>query len=933
MKRKITRLFLGAAAAMLALGIAWRTSLETSSNGLIASEGVSQSRSDTLAEAITTARYSIDAVNGSFFAENPANRIGATFTASGVELITDSNVRSRLRLSTIGYGIDQREVIRGDWLHDKTRITAKHCITSNGSMRSPAVEEWFDNRPEGLEQGFILDKRPDSEGDNPAPLRIVLNVDGDLIAAETADGQAIELANDAGTNVLRYEKLKVWDSQGQMLTARMTTAGTEIWLDVEDAAAAYPITIDPTYVHSQKLTRPDSTAGDHFGEAIAPISSGGSFLAVGAPQADVGGNQDQGAVYLFKRSTATSNWTFVQKIMAEDGAAFDNFGSALGRSSNSASQLWIGAPNANIDGKADQGAVYRFAFSSTTNTWTQFIKATSTDGLAGDNFGSAIFQLGTDIYVSAPNDDVTATDQGSVYWIEDDGGHRKRLNATDAAANDNFGSSIYADYLNQFDKRLIVGADQDDIGDATNQGSVYILDYDTSSNTWNQSQKLLAPDGALGDNFGTSLARELDGLYVGATGDDIGSNSGQGSVHFYERVGNVYVYDGKITAADGEAFDRFGSCLDTYSFYDEVLVVGAPFADVAGAQNAGAVYKFNRTRVSDNHSTFRQSGRIASYDGGANDHFGSALALTGPLNLYVSSPDDDVDQDADQGSVYVMPRSTSFDYDGDGRSDLSVFRPSSGSWYLQQSRNGFSGVNFGLSSDKIVPADYDGDGRTDIAIYRPSQGTWYISNSFSHDYTVVQFGVAEDMPAPADYDGDGRDDIAVFRPSNGTWYIRKSFNGSITITQFGASGDIPAVGDFTRDGKADISVFRPSDGSWYRIDSRDGNFEGELFGVPGDRIVPADYDGDTGTDIAVYRPSDGTWFIRRGTLGLFDSIVFGISSDVPVPGDYDGDGRSDLAVFRSSSGYWYMTNSSNGSFTSFPWGQNGDRPTQNAFGN
>ena len=123
----------------------------------------------------------------------------------------------------------------------------------------------------------------------------------------------------------------------------------------------------------------------------------------------------------------------------------------------------------------------------------------------------------------------------------------------------------------------------------------------------------------------------------------------------------------------------------------------------------------------------------------------------------------------------ISLRATAFDYDGDNRSDISVFRSSTSAWYLQQSTSGFYGTQFGRADDGIVPADYDGDGRTDIAVYRPTDsiwnttGVWYILNSSNGVVTYHVFGLATDMPTPADYDGDGLADTSVYRPSNGTW--------------------------------------------------------------------------------------------------------------------------------------------------------------------
>ena len=267
-----------------------------------------------------------------------------------------------------------------------------------------------------------------------------------------------------------------------------------------------------------------------------------------------------------------------------------------------------------------------------------------------------------------------------------------------------------------------------------------------------------------------------------------------------------------------------------------------------------------------------------------------------------------------------------YDFDGDGRSDLSVFRPSNGVWYLQQSTNGFRGVAFGAGDDIITPADYDGDSKTDIAVFRPSNGVWYLQQS-SAGFTGVSFGANGDVPVPADYDGDGRADIAVFRPSNGVWYIQQSTLGFTGIA-FGANGDIPVAGDYDGDGRADLAVFRPSNGVWY-LQQSTGGFTGVAFGTNGDKPVAADYDGDGKTDIAVFRPSNGVWYLQRSTAG-FAGIAFGAAGDLPVAADYDGDGKSDIAVFRPSNGVWYQQMSTQG-FTGVAFGASGDKPIPSAY--
>ncbi len=279
------------------------------------------------------------------------------------------------------------------------------------------------------------------------------------------------------------------------------------------------------------------------------------------------------------------------------------------------------------------------------------------------------------------------------------------------------------------------------------------------------------------------------------------------------------------------------------------------------------------------------------------------------------------------------PTAALFDYDGDGRTDMSVFRPASGVWYLNRSTDGFKGLQFGVDGDRLAPADYDGDGKTDIAVYRPSDGRWYILNSATNTVTYPVFGAAEDLPAPGDHDGDGKADLNVFRPSQGTWYRQNSSNGSFFGMQFGAMGDVPTVGDFDGDGKNDLGIWRPSNGDWYNIRSSNGSVFGERFGQTGDKIAPADYDGDGKTDIAIFRPSTGLWVVRNSATATYSYHVFGAPSDVPISGDYDGDGKADIGVWRPSDGTWYIQRSDNGQFIVFPWGQNGDRPTPAAFGN
>lgn len=265
-----------------------------------------------------------------------------------------------------------------------------------------------------------------------------------------------------------------------------------------------------------------------------------------------------------------------------------------------------------------------------------------------------------------------------------------------------------------------------------------------------------------------------------------------------------------------------------------------------------------------------------------------------------------------------------FDFDGDGKSDVSVFRPSSGGWYIIPSNTPASSISaqFGIATDTITPADYDGDRKTDIAVYRA--GVWYVIQSATNTLRYENWGVSGDTPIPADYDGDGKADFAVYRPAEGNWYVHRSLDNGLQTTTFGIAGDRPVPGDFDGDGRADIAILRVSSSTWFISPSGNGPVITEQFGSANDRPVVADYDGDGRDNIAVFRPSNGTWYTSQDAQTNYGARQWGMSGDVPAPADYDGDGRADYAVFRA--GAWYILHSGPVTIRSEAWGTVADVP-------
>jgi hypothetical protein len=286
---------------------------------------------------------------------------------------------------------------------------------------------------------------------------------------------------------------------------------------------------------------------------------------------------------------------------------------------------------------------------------------------------------------------------------------------------------------------------------------------------------------------------------------------------------------------------------------------------------------------------------------------------------------------ADLTSPYATVR-----YDTDTVAwNKAIWRPSTQQWWIL---GGMHGVDYwGLPGDVPVPADYDGDGFTDIGVWRPGDGTWYVIHSSSNTQRWTQWGMNGDIPVPGDYDGDGEDDYAVYRPGDMKLYVYADGCAAQTIWGRYVGPGSPVVGDFDGDGTDDLAMYKNdgtfsiwpvSTGGSATIGSLGSTIIGYwppyvlyLFTTP----VVGDFDGDGRADLGRFEYGSARWVIRFSGSGIMGAMSFGNGYDKPVPGDYNGDGITELATWTADNGaglsYFHVLGQADQQ-----WGYPGDTP-------
>jgi uncharacterized repeat protein (TIGR01451 family) len=541
-----------------------------------------------------------------------------TFRREGIEIVSAQPTASwRLGVSVTGYGHDGdvRPLPSAEPWPEKERV----------EYRRGPVTEWYVNRPAGLEQGFELQEPTPREA---GALVVAMAVGGDLDVV--ASGQGASFTRRSGETLVRYADLKAWDANGRPLGTRLEAADRGLRLIVEADGARFPVTVDPVFVHEAQLLGhgdPVPPADAMFGSSV---SVSGDTVVAGSPLDNTPAGLEAGSAYVFVRSGTT--WTVQQRLLAQDGAASDWFGSSV---SVSGDTVVVGAPRDDFE----KGSAYVFVRSGTT--WTFQQKLLASDGADHDEFGYALSLSGDTLVSGAPFHTFVA---GAAYvfvrsgttWVE-----QQKLMASDAASFDRFGFSVSVSA-----DTVVAGAIFGDSPAGSDVGSAYV--FVRSGTIWTQQQELAAPDGAASDEFGFSVSVSVDSVVVGVPLDDNAGGADAGSAYVFVRSGAIWTQQQKLTASDGAAADKFGTSV---SLSADTAIVGAPSDDLPGAGDAGSGYVFVRSGT-----TWTEQAKLTASDAAAGDFLGHSVAVSADT-VVAGAPADDIPAGTDAGSAYVFVRS------------------------------------------------------------------------------------------------------------------------------------------------------------------------------------------------------------------------------------------------------------------------------------
>jgi hypothetical protein len=482
-----------------------------------------------------------------YHGSNTRHNLLMEFSSSGINIRTGIS-QWGLRLKKIGYGNELHAVA----------LTAPKVAANRVEYLYGGMTEWYINGPLGLEQGFTINHAP-ADQRTGGPLTLELSSSGDLSPTIDSAGTGLLLTGRGGKQILRYGGLKAVDATGRQLQTWLQSDGLRLLVHVDDSEARYPVVVDPL-IQRQELTASDAAVGDGFGSVA--LSADDSTALIGAPDK----NSLKGEAYVFTRSG--SAWSQLQKLAASDGAIDDEFGWSMALSADGGTAL-IGAPFKN-----SQGVVYVFTRSG--STWLQLQELTAPVGATSFGWSVALSADGSTALIGAPSN----TSQTDAYVFTLSGStwsQQQVLEASVIVANYNFGLSVA---LSADGSTALIGA-ASTVGNPFS-GAAYV--FTRSGTTWSLLQELTASDAAAGDVFGASVALSADGdtALIGAP-----FKNSQGVAYVFTLSGSTWSQLQELTASDGAIGDEFGFSV-ALSADGSTAVSSAPFKN----RFQGAAYVF-----------------------------------------------------------------------------------------------------------------------------------------------------------------------------------------------------------------------------------------------------------------------------------------------------------------------------------------------------
>ncbi|MCA9719853.1 MAG: hypothetical protein KC468_34620, partial [Myxococcales bacterium] len=550
---------------------------------------------------------------GVLAASNPAQGFDARFGPSGVELRAEDWALG-LRTSSLSCGDAREPAARATPRAQDNRVEYRR------RFRAGDVTEWYVNGPLGLEQGYTVER----DERCPGELRVALALDPAWSVA--LEGRRAAALTHPGGARLRYSDLHVTDADGRVLPARIeASAAHELALVVDDDDARYPVTIDPLMATEEaQLLASDGALGDNFGYSVAIFDD---VAAVGAPFDDENG-LSTGAVYMFR--VMNGAWVEEAKLLASDAQGGDNFGWSVDLDGPA---LVVSANQEDTNGN-NAGAAYVFRYDG--NAWLEEDKLLAFDGVASDEFGSAVAIRGDDVIVGARGDDDGGSSSGAAYVFTNNGNQwsqQAKLVAGDPAAGDRFGWSVDI----EGDVAVVGAYLDDDMGDGS--GSAYV--FTRAGDVWSEASKLIADDGVTGDNLGRAVSLSQGLAAVGAPFHDEKGNESGAAYVYSEQLD--WAQEAKLVAGDGFAGDNFGYAL---AIDNLTIAVGARGDDDLGS-GSGSAYLFQR--VADE---WIEADKVTPNEVLAGDQFGFSIDLSG-ARLIGGGPTAD-DPATNAGVAYVF---------------------------------------------------------------------------------------------------------------------------------------------------------------------------------------------------------------------------------------------------------------------------------------